>query len=1483
MASANRSDRPSPHDLAALLHDQRSRWRRGDRVRVEVYLERAPSLRDDPEGLVDLIYQEVVLRQERGETPGLDEYVRRFPDLAAMLRLQFEVDPLFAPGEWGDRPTDPDRTRTAPGSAAEASTLDAPEPPQLDPPEPPHPDFVAVPSIPDTGELAIGQVLPPGFEILSFLGGGGMGKVYRALDRSTKTVVALKTMKQAGPAALYRFKQEFRSLAGIVHPNLVQLHDLVSDGRGWFFTMELIEGNDFLSYVRTGPRRRPESTAPVRRDEIRPTELPPTELPPTDQATAADLDTRADTRPAGDDPPPTEPATDRPTEPAPIDIPTRLSDLEDVARGDLFEPVTTAVRSPDVEQRNRLRLALRQLAEGVHALHQAGVVHRDIKPGNVVVAHDGRVVLLDFGLAAELDVTGAHQTTDQNLAGTVAYMSPEQAAGEKIDSSADWYCVGVMLYECLTGRLPFLGGILEILMDKQRFEPPPPRELVPGVPEDLGALCVDLLRRDPKARPSGRDVLRRLGSASASNPSSLAPLTTAGQGSILIGRERHRRVLDGAFTSLERGRTVLLDVHGRSGVGKSALVRSFLDDLQRDDKVVVLEGRCYERESVPYKALDSLIDALSRHLRRLPTLEAQALLPRDVGPLARVFPVLRRVEAVSAVPRRVAEIPDPQELRRRAFAALRELLARLGDHRRLVLMIDDLQWGDVDSAALLAELVRPPDPPVLLLLSSYRSEDRATSPCLAALRASRPSGPMIEPLELEVGALAESEARELAKTLLGADHPSASGQAGSIARESGGNPFFVAELVRYVQAGAGPMDRLEEPGATAITLDEVLRSRIAQLPQAARRLLEVVSVSGRPIPPDDACRAAGVTSDERSSLNLLRSGRLIRSTRQADREAIETYHDRVRETVVAHLPPDDLRDHHRRLALALEASGHSDAETLGVHFREAGEPERAADHFAQAAALAAEALAFDRAATLYRLALDLRPDGGEAIGIGSGPEVRALRVRLGDALANAGRGAEAAKVYLAAAGGANLAEARDLRGRAAMQFLISGHIDEGLEALHQVLAAVGMTLPATPGRALASLLLRRLRLRLTGFRFAPRDTSEVSPADRTRLDVCWSAAVGLSVVDWIRGADFQARHLQLALAVGEPFPIARALAMEAAHVATGGGKARKRTEAVLKLADEQAKRVDHPHALGLVDLAHGVSAYLEGRWRPALEWSDRAEATFRDRCTGVAWEIDTTHVFSLCALTHLGEVAELSRRWPVLLGQAQERGDLYSVMNLSTYPMSFVRLAEDEPEAARDLVRAMMARWSRGGYHVQHNDQLWAACQIELYRGDGASAWDLITSNWPRLSRSLLLRVQFLQLSMLLLRARCALAMSLETADPGPLLRAASAVARRVARERMPWSDPAVDLIRATIDAARGHSAAAEGRLESAIRGFEAAEMALVAASARRRLGELRGGDAGRALVAEADAFMLAQGITAPGRMAGVFAPGFRDSPRTSS
>ncbi len=685
----------------------------------------------------------------------------------------------------------------------------------------------------------------------------------------------------------------------------------------------------------------------------------------------------------------------------------------------------------------------------------------------------------------------------------------------------------------------------------------------------------------------------------------------------LVGRDRHLELLEAALADMCRARTVALFIHGPSGIGKTALVRRFLENLTNPDRAVVLSGRCHERESVPYKALDSVIDALSRYLRRLPLLEAQALLPRDIRSLVRVFPALQEAEAVATAPRLDVVVADPQELRRRAFHALRELFSRPGDRRPLILAIDDLQWGDSDSAAVLLELLRPPDSPRLLLLGCYRSEDASTSALLQALIGDREApDPRIERRDLALDTLDPAESEGLALALLGREDQAARALAESIGSESGGNPFFVAELVRFIQADGGLRDHA--PATGEIALDDVLWARARRLPDEGRRLLELIAVSGRPIGQAEACQAADFQSGERTALSLLRSARMILTTSPTDRDEIETYHDRVREAIVAHLTPSSLQDHHRRLAKVLESSGDTDPEVLAVHFQGARDSERAAVYFASAAAQAAEALAFDRAVKLYRSALELTAaDDSRA---------RRLRVGLGNALVNAGRGAEAAREYLIAADGATIAEGFELRRLAAIQFLICGHLDEGLAELGAVLRAAGMSLPATPARAILSLIAGRLLLRFRGLRFRRRDPNQVPAKELSRIDVGWSVATGLGIVDPIRGAAFQTHHLRHALHAGEPFRIARG--------------------------------------------------------------------------------------------------------WLFVLNEARERGDRHMVTNLSTFLMSTMRLAEDDPEGALDEMRQAMNKWTQWGFHVQHNEWYGAELQIKLYQNDGQGAWNFIVTRY---------------------------------------------------------------------------------------------------------------------------------------------------------
>jgi serine/threonine protein kinase/tetratricopeptide (TPR) repeat protein len=682
----------------------------------------------------------------------------------------------------------------------------------------------------------------PGYKVVSELGRGGMGVVYRVYDEKLDRQVALKTLQQLNPVALQRFKQEFRSLADVSHPNLAAIYDLLSDGQTWCFTMEILEAVDFLEYVWSEFEK-------LKRDKS--------------QKLVAEV------------------------------------------------PKTGPRLSPAIMQ--RLNDGLQQLALGLHALHDAGVLHRDIKPSNILVTTEGRVVLVDFGLASQIDGDGR----PRGIQGTAGYMAPEQAACQPMTPASDWYAVGVMLYELLTGRLPIEGTPLQIILKKQVETPPEPRALEPTVPSELNDLCVALLQLDAAKRPSVFDVLRLIGADDVAESLRGKTGQRGGQVVELVGRERHLDELRNAFEQVNAGSTRSLFVHGKSGMGKSVLIQTFLEEVNAQQTAVVLTGRCYEQESVPFKALDSLIDSLASHLGKLPAKLLRLAVPEDSLPLVRLFPVLGQMPGATDAGKPSIDNVDQQELRQRAMNALRELLKWLGTRQPVVLYIDDLQWGDEDSAELLGDLMRPPESPRVLLLGSYRSEYVGTSLCLKALNTAYTTG-QTHPhrQELAVEALNELEATQLALMLLKRDDLDSIKFAAKIARESGGWPFFVWELVQHVQEAPETADQ-------SLELDEVIWKRVSRLPDETRRLLELIAVAGRPIVSAEAYRALAVGAKGQNLLVQLRTRNFIRATEAEDESTIvESYHDRIRESVVKHLEAETKKNYNLSLAeTILQLSG----------------------------------------------------------------------------------------------------------------------------------------------------------------------------------------------------------------------------------------------------------------------------------------------------------------------------------------------------------------------------------------------------------------------------------------------------------------------------------------------------------------------------------------------------------------------------------
>ena len=347
----------------------------------------------------------------------------------------------------------------------------------------------------------------------------------------------------------------------------------------------------------------------------------------------------------------------------------------------------------------------------------------------------------------------------------------------------------------------------------------------------------------------------------------------------------------------------------------------------------------------------------------------------------------------------------------------------------------------------------------------------------------------------------------------------------------------------------------------------------------------------------------------------------------------------------------------------------------------------------------------------------------------------------------------------------------------------------------------------------------------------------------------------------------------LALDAGEPYRICRALMTEVTYTAAAGEVGSRRTKRLIDLAGGIADRIDNDHARGLVSLAGGIGGVLEGQWLRGLASCEAAEAILRDFCINVWWERTSGYVYSNWALAMLGRLADLGGRGRPRLREAEERGDLYASTNLRTGIANLAHLAEDNPETARTEADEAIRPWSGSGFTTQHAYDLLAQAHIDLYTDEPQAARERIARSWPELKASRLSRVQLLHLQLLYLRGRAALAVAV--GGDKPVAKEALKDAKTMSAARAGWADPLASLLRAGEAAIRADENTAHRELERAAEGFDARDMVIFAAAARRRLGVLLGGDTGEAMVAASDQLMRRERVKDPARFTALLAPGF--------
>ncbi|HEV7960967.1 MAG TPA: diguanylate cyclase [Actinoplanes sp.] len=708
-----------------------------------------------------------------------------------------------------------------------------------------------------------------------------------------------------------------------------------------------------------------------------------------------------------------------------------------------------------------VRLSL-TVAETLAAVHRVGLVHRDVKPQNIMIEPGGRARLIDFGMAAR-----AHRDSGDGAAGTFRYAAPEQAGMIKrpVDGRADLYALGAVLFECLSGTPPFVTDDTAELLRMHAVAPAPPlSEHRPDTPGKLSAIVGRLLAKDPDDRYESASLLaadlRAIGGAGPAD-------ADADQPAALVGRDRQWETLRAAWERTRAGRGGTALIIGGAGSGKTRMAYDFATHVRRAG-VPVLRAQC-SAGAAPLAALRAAVEHYLDHVRRAPEpellveqLRAAAAATGTAAAVGQLSPSLADALGTADTPGSASLEGEPAMLSRAVGVFLAELARSCGG---ALLCLDDVDAADPASLATLRQLIGLLDDSPLLVLGTAGER-----PALSAIFEGPAPVIALDPLEpAAVAQLVTSCARGL--------------RAGDelvqrLVARGGVTPFEVVEYVRAV-VDAGLLApswggwTLDTEGLDAVPLPAdvfgLMLRRIADLDPAARQLLTVAALIGPTFPPELAVQVSGLAgaAEGAAALDDALARRVVE--RRGGRFAF--IHDGIRTALLADLDEGRARELHQSVAEALDRDKSEDPEhvhAVARHYQR-GDIHRAPGR-AAAACLAAGRLALAHHSpadaieffeTVQRLA-DLTPWLVRH-------EVDEL---LGAAYYQAGRLADAERVLARAleAVPTRLDRARVLNRMSQIQQAV-GDLSGSTATVRRALAELGRPLPANRLLLVVSTLL----------------------------------------------------------------------------------------------------------------------------------------------------------------------------------------------------------------------------------------------------------------------------------------------------------------------------------------------------------------------------------------------------------------------------
>ncbi len=984
-----------------------------------------------------------------------------------------------------------------------------------------------------------------------------------------------------------------------------------------------------------------------------------------------------------------------------------------------------------------LRQVLAQAASAIRFLHECNVIHRDVKPSNLMITAACRAMLLDLGLAMRAGKRNdaMHEIDDSKIVGTIQYLPPEILSGEAPTFASDWYSFGVLIYETITNSYPPIS-IEPKNKDKAlryRLNPQTLSEKLDDLPEDLVALCKELMASEPALRPSANEIMHRLGADQV-------PAISFATDTCCLGRDQELAELTSRrVDNTSPGKLILL--RGESGIGKTTFIRHWTNRLAKSEQPLLFNLNCHRQDHTPLRALNLLAQQLVTILPELPRSLWEDLTESEGGEIVYGFPQMQHVVKVT----RRGKDPSvgAAEMAARRAAGLHALLywlRKLSQRRAVVIVFDDVQWADADSGRLLSQLFSQSSgfEGTLIMIDQGESVPSPLVECMLCLVDQQTDQIVheirLKPLESNIcEALLEKWSDTVSLKL---SMPIKS----DLTRRSGGNPFLLREVLCAYANHILQCQLTDEEWLHHVPNQlggGHLRRRFSLLPVSMERVLQFFAIADQPLGFHQVQSVTRVLPNELLPLiNYLASQGWIRINGNSLDSELEIAHDRFREIVLESMLPERTHRRHFRLARILLSETPPPWSRIAHHYWKAERFRESAACYMEAARSSARHNAFVEALWFLERAFHPDADRTEA--------ERRVALRLqADCYAASGDSTAAIAAYQHLQ--TNISDPHEkahIECLLGEQWIRAGKLKEGINGLHKVLTNLGV---ATLDR---DTWLSNFRLRMEARQFALSSPAAIFGLNTkepfSAAEQCLNrVASPLTFMDVSLGSRLIINLAKLAMHRGRDSDRALAIIRWSMLLSLGSRSMRYRAVRWLRAGRRLARTSCNLNAQALGRLVTCLWLMQQGRFVDSLKQGKQALSLYRDAELSHHWEAGFVQWSLLSHHWYVAHFKQLCESTEELRRQAKDRQDSMWSFWMHCNCAQLSDLVLDQPLAGRRSLE--LAKQSVDGLSFQSPKFfLWITeLRQALYEGDPATAVEKLESQWPQLRASSMLRINY--------------------------------------------------------------------------------------------------------------------------------------------